>query len=219
MQSKRGFGSSEYLNFSQDHLVVLALWFLTEEGSQTSFENLVAEAFESFPERFQLEGYPDWPNSHVIGKAWVRCRTDKRWMTGSVSEGFKLTASGEQIARKILARLQKVGVGGPARPRKGSRQTISSRVVLGIEKSPAYEKYKTGNEASISEYEFCDLLYSTLESTPEILEKNFSVMRQEAETYGRADLTKFLDELKARFEAKFVGRRSRGGLMPQKKET
>src|SRR4051812_30698578 len=73
MQSKRNFQSARYLDLSQDHLVVLALWFLIQEKKQSSFENLVAEAFTSFPERFQLEGYPEWPNAHVIGKAWVRC--------------------------------------------------------------------------------------------------------------------------------------------------
>lgn len=87
MLSKRDFNPSKYFKLSQDHLVVVALWFLLNENKEATFENLVAEAFTSFPERFQLEGYPDWPNAHVVGKAWVRCRTDKKWLTGSASEG------------------------------------------------------------------------------------------------------------------------------------
>src|SRR6185437_5853389 len=186
MLSKRGFDSAGYLQLSQDHLVALSLWLLMEDKKQTSFENLVAEAFTSFPERFQLEGYPEWPNSHVIGKAWVRCRTDKKWMTGSASEGFRLTPLGIQTAQQVLSELQKTDKGrSKAKERRGSRQTISSRVVLRLEKSPAYVKYKSQGLDQISEYEFCDLLYCTLESMPETFEKNFSIVKQEIQQYRR----------------------------------
>jgi hypothetical protein len=217
MDSKRGFDASDYLNISQDHLVVVSLWFVLEDGKQPSFENLVAEAFLSFPARFQLEGYPDWPNAHVIGKAWVRCRTDKKWITGSASEGFLLTPLGEQIVAKTMK-----GLGGKSPTsttvRRGSRQTISARAVLRIENSPAFLAYKNGGVSSVSDFDFCDLLYCTLGTTPEVLEKNLGVVRQEAEQYGRRDLTKFLDELRVQFCDKLQGKRARGGLMPQKKE-
>jgi hypothetical protein len=217
MESKRGFKPAQYLTLSQDHLVAVALWYTAEEGREPSFENLVAEAYLSFPERFQLEGYPQWPNAHVVGKAWVRCRTDKKWITGSASTGFALTPIGEQVVRKTLSKLRNTKSAATSE-RHGSRQTISSRVVLGVENSPAYRRYKCENLESISEYEFCELLYCTLESTPETVNKNFEVVRQQVAAYGRRDMLDFLEKLKAKFAGKFVGKRSRGGLMPQKKE-
>jgi hypothetical protein len=218
MDSKRDFDSRRYLSTSQDHLVVVSLWLLLQEGKKASFENLVAEAFTCFPERFQLEGYPEWPNAHVIGKAWVRCRTDKKWLAGSASQGFRLTPLGEQVAKGVLSQLGLQPSSRIPAARKGSRQTISARVVLRIENSPAYKKFTAGLGESISEYEFCELLYCTLESTPEVFEKNFSVVSQEVQSYGREDLIKFLEHLREKFKSKFVGKRSRGGLMPQKKE-
>lgn len=217
MESKRGFEPAQYIELSQDHLVVVALWYLTQEGKQASFENLVAEAYLSFPERFQLEGYPDWPNAHVVGKAWVRCRTDKKWITGSASAGFALTPVGEEVVRKTLHRLEGKRT-AVATERRGSRQTISSRVVLAVENSSAYQKFRDGHMESISEYEFCELLYCTLESTPETVSKNFEVVKQQVTAYGRNDLVDFLTRLKAKFAARFTGKRPRGGLMPQKKE-
>ena len=217
MSSKRKFDPAKYMDLSQDHLVVTALWFVLQERRQTSFENLVAEAFATFPERFQLEGYPQWPNAHVIGKAWVRCRTDKKWMTGSASEGFKLTPLGEQIAYKVLSKLESAS-GKRDHQRKGSRQSISSRVVLRVENSSAFKTLKEEGVDKVSEYEFCDLLYCTLESTPETFEKNFVVVKQQVEGYGRADLVEFLNSLKERFAGKFIGKRVRGGMMPQKRE-
>jgi hypothetical protein len=64
MESKRSFDPRNYMGISQDRLVALALWLLTLDGKRGSFENLVAEAFESFPERFMFEGYRHWPNAH-----------------------------------------------------------------------------------------------------------------------------------------------------------
>jgi hypothetical protein len=217
MESKRALEPGQYMNLSQDHLVALALWYLSEDGKQGSFENLVAEAYLSFPDRFQLEGYPQWPNAHVIGKAWVRCRTDKKWITGSASEGFALTPLGHQVVQKLLAKLQ-IKPSKKTAERQGSRQTISSRVVLSMEGSSAYRKYKSEGAEAISEYEFCDLLYCTLESSPETVNKNFEAVKQQVVAYGREDLLKFLEELKSKFALKFIGKRPRGGLMPQKKE-
>jgi hypothetical protein len=217
MESKRGFKPAQYLDVSQDHLVAAALWFLMEDKKQPSFENLVAEAFQSFPARFQLEGYPEWPNAHVIGKAWVRCRTDKKWITGSASEGFSLTSLGQQIATKTVKGL---GIDRPTltAERRGSRQSMSSRVVLRVENSPAFRSYRTGGSGSVSDSDFFDLLYCTLGTTPEVLEKNFGIVRQEVEQYGRNDLVNFLEELKVQFSDKLTGKRARGGMMPQKRE-
>jgi len=217
MESKRGFKPQQYLDISQDHLVVVALWFLLDDKRQGSFENLVAESFLSFPARFQLEGYPDWPNAHVIGKAWVRCRTDKKWISGSAAEGFSLTALGEQIVMKTLKQLG-AEVSARLPQRRGSRQTISSRVVLRLEGSPAFHTYRNSGVAAVSEFDFCDLLYCTLGTTPEVLEKNLSVVSQEADAFGRRDLVDFLDALKVQFSSKLTGKRVRGGLMPQRKD-
>ena len=211
------FKPSQYLEISQDHLVVVSLWFLLEDKKQPTFENLVAEAFQTFPARFQLEGYPDWPNAHVVGKAWVRCRTDKKWITGSASEGFSLTPLGERIVTKTRKDLG-AKLSTHTTQRRGSRQTISSRVVLRVENSPAFQSYKSSGVNSVSDFDFCDLLYCTLGTTPEVLGKNLEAVRQQVEEYGRQDLISFLDALKSQFSGKLTGKRARGGLMPQKKD-
>jgi len=216
MQSQRKFNPSTYLELSQDHLVVASLWLLLDNGKLASFENMVAEAFLSFPERFQLEGYPDWPNANIVAKSWVRCRTDKKWITGSASSGFSLTPLGEQIAIRTLDAL---GTKTEAnRQRRGSRQSISSRVVLHVENSKAFKVYKTSGISGVTEFDFCDLLYCTLGTTPEVLTRNLEVVKQEVTAYGRNDLKQFLDALADSNKDKLTGKRARGGLMPQKQE-
>jgi len=215
MQSKRKFDPAVYLGVSQDHLVATALWLVLEDAKLGSFENMVAESFLSFPERFQLEGYPDWPNANVVAKAWVRCRTDKKWITGSASAGFSLTPLGEQVAIRTLDALGTKAA--KATTRRGSRQSIASRVVLHVESSRAFKIYQAGGIQAVQEFDFCELLYCTLGTTPEVLSRNLEVVRQEVSAYGRDDLKLFLDELAESNKEKLVGKRARGGLMPQKK--
>jgi len=203
------------MKFSQDHLVAVALWFLHRDGKIASFENLVAETFLSFPERFQLEGFAEWPNANVIGKSWVRCRTDKKWIRGSASSGFGLTILGEDIVRKTLAQLDQAEQ-LVAMERKGTRQTISARTVLSLEKSSAWRHYLNSGVDGVSEYDFRECLYCTLESSADTLLRNFDAVRQQVASYGRKDLEAFLDLLKSKFAAKMI-RHARGGLMTQKK--
>ena len=83
-----------YIRVTYDDLIVFALDELTNEGIPPIFENLVAKAFELFPKRFQLPGYPQWPDSSLVEKSWLRCRPDKGLINGSKSKGFVLTQKG-----------------------------------------------------------------------------------------------------------------------------
>jgi hypothetical protein len=129
-----------------------------------------------------------------------------------------LTPLGEQVATRTVGSLSKKKASGQAL-RKGSRQSISSRTVLRIEKSRAFATYNESGVGAVSDFDFCDLLYCTLGTTPDVLQKNLSVIRQEADIYGRNDIILFLDSLRQRFGSMLVGKRTRGGMMPQKKES
>ncbi len=58
LKSNRGFEPAQYMSLSQDHLVALALWYLTEEGRQGSFENFVAEAYLYIPGEIPVRRLP-----------------------------------------------------------------------------------------------------------------------------------------------------------------
>lgn len=141
--SKRGFDPRVYMRIGHDQLVALALKFIVEEGKTPSFENLVEESFLSFPQRFSIEGHPEWPHALVVNRSIWRCRTNKqkRWISGTVAAGFKLTPEGETIAVDALQKLQTTKPLTKYLP-KGGKQTASGRVVKHIEQSAAFEKFK-----------------------------------------------------------------------------
>lgn len=214
------FPQEKYMKLGQDDLVAVALDAVVRSGETPTFERLVAKCFELFPKRFCLHGYPQWPNAVVVNKAWLRCRSDKKLLTGSVAEGFRLTPKGEELVRKILGLL--TGEGGQYVPsriskKKIDRQTMEGRVATRVEGSQAYKKYLQAKSLEgITEYELCDLLYATTESTPETLAKNFEAVIQQLVSYGRKDLVDFIQSLRQRFIRRFVSTSHRGGMLPQK---
>lgn len=204
------------MQLSQDDLVTVSLYFVLESGDTPTFERLVAECFERFPKRFALSGYPQWPNAAVINKSWLRCRTDKKLITGNVAGGFNLTPKGKLIVEKTLVKLNARSMEG-VNLKKGDKQTMSGRVVERIERSLAYEKFQKAKSLDdITEYEASDLFYATMESTPEILLKNYEIILQHLQNYNRGDLIEFIRKIREKFSDRFGGVKPRGGMMPKK---
>lgn len=204
------------MRLSQDDLVTVSLYFILESGDTPTFERLVAESFERFPQRFALSGYPQWPNAAIINKSWLRCRTDKKLITGNVAGGFNLTPRGKLLVEKTLLKLNAPAPDG-FQLKKGDKQTMSGRVVERIERSIAYEKFqKTKSFDDVTEYEASDVFYATMESTPETLLKNYEVMLQHLQNYNREDLIEFVRKIKEKFNYRFGGVKPRGGMMPKK---
>ena len=214
----QGTGSRSYLSFTQDELVVAALALAQEKVSRISFEQLVAQCFEMFPKKFELHGYPRWPNAVIVNKSWLRCRTDKHLIAGNVAEGFALTPKGIEVAKRILAGLgDRVSAGGNrVSGKSGDRQTADGRVVSSVEGNLAFKKYlASGTVDSVSEHEFCDVFYALVESDADTLKKNFEAVKSAIESYGRNDLARFLDALKEKFGFRFQSSARRGGMLPR----
>ena len=97
-----------YEHISYDDLITYVVYRLTVGSgpdSRTVFEDMVAEAFRLFPKRFSLRGYPEWPDSAVVNRSWLRSRTDKKYIVGSVKDGFRLTQRGLAVAERVEKQL------------------------------------------------------------------------------------------------------------------
>jgi hypothetical protein len=158
------------MRIGDDHLITLSLKLLIENGKTSSFENLTEEAYRSFPRKFCIQNHPEWPDTLVIDRSVRRCATVKRWIAGRAATGFKLMPAGETIAADTFKKLEGKKPLVKALP-KGGRQTQSARVVKHIESSAAFKKFMPRHDFSgITEFELCDLLYCTIESTADTFE-------------------------------------------------
>lgn len=83
----------------------------------------------------------------------------------------------------------------PVAPSVSKEEKIKAgKAVHTLERSDAYRQYqKFGGKARISEFDFRNMLFATMESSAETLKRNVDLFRRYAGIHNRADLITFLD--------------------------
>jgi len=176
-----------------DDLVVYCVREILAAGEECTFERLVYECFTRFPAAFSLIRYPQWPDSARINKCWLRCRTDKGWIVGSVKEGFRLTAAGERVAEKVARTLE-----GHSQPQElpAVAKTFRERhdaMVARMRQSPLFARFAASPQTfAATEMELRQLLSATLETPLRVLRQNLHAYRAAAEAYSATDVLEFL---------------------------
>jgi hypothetical protein len=203
-----------YKKIGYDELVVFSAARIHQDGKEITFENLVAECFECFPERFALRGYPQWPDSAVVNKSWLRCRTDKGYLTGSVKDGFRLTGRGFEVAEKTEKLLiGKRKVAPTVRRKLTEERTREGRFLKSLERSKAFESFARDKTLEqITDFDVCDMLLCTLDTSASTRSSNLRIFRHAAELYGRDDVLRFLSEVEVKFGHLFRAPAA-GGMM------
>jgi len=196
------FDSNQYARIALNDLVTFAVYFLSQSGDEITAEDIVAACFLLFPKRFELRGYPQWPDSTVVNKRWIDCR-NKDLITGSTAEGFKLTPKGLKIADRVAESLRVQGLPGQRNKNNKVRaetRTRAGKFVRELEDSTAYRQYLTaGAEANISEFDFRSMLLGTLDTLPSTLRSNLEQFKQHVLLYERLDLLNFLEFCEIKF--------------------
>lgn len=186
---------------SLDELLMYAAWRVVESGEECTFERLVFECFTLFPEAFGLRRYPQWPDSARVNKAWLRARTDKGWLVGSVQEGFRITEAGARVARRIATRMEggRLSAGNESGGR--SRERFET-LIKNVRRDPLFRKFQNeGREFVLTEMDFRRLLGATLETPARILRQNLNAYLNAAATYEDDDVVKFLQTCEDRMAA------------------
>jgi hypothetical protein len=76
----------------------------------------------------------------------------------------------------------------------------AEKIVRAMERSDAFKIYsKNGHNAKLSEFDFRNMLFATMESTPETLSRNVNLFKGSASIHNRQDLIKFLDFCEVNF--------------------
>lgn len=215
------FSPLKYKEIGYDQLVTYCAFMLEQSGKEVTFEVLVKEVFENFPERFKLFIKDrNWPDAALINKSWLRARTDKQWIVGNRASGFNMTPAGRKIAEQVAKQLKINLPRSEFKDREAGEQTRSTRIVGQVLGSEAFKKYMGNKIADVTEFEFCDAIFCTLDTPPEIKLKHMKLVRQHAQEAGQSQVLKYLDELKSNFGHLLGSGRSsgvfKGGMMKQK---
>ena len=138
--------------------ILIAARRLDAKGhSAFSAEDLVVEAFKTFPGDFALKGYPDYPDNNSI--LTLLMGKDARlivsgWLEKTGTKKYRLTTKGVHDAAALAdaAGLEHAG----STTSRSSRQTEEA---LGhLLTSDAFQKFRAGDAESITFHQFCRFL-------------------------------------------------------------
>ncbi len=83
----------------------------------------------------------------------------------------------------------------------------AAKVIKQIERSDAYQLYRrNGRRAQIGDFDFRNMLFATMESSPETLKRNLDLFKRYASIHFRTDLIAFLEFCEESFAALMISK-------------
>jgi len=201
------FDPENYSKVTLNDLVVYSVYYLHNQGSEITSEDIVSACFVLFPKRFSMRKYPQYPDSGVVSRRWGDCKS-KGYLRGNATKGFKITAKGirraEKIERSLGKPMKPVHIPKPRTKRSSTAQTVhpelkahAGKYVRSIQASDAYRHYR--KQQALNEFDFRSMLLCTMESPPTTLARNMEQFKEYVKIYKRKDLLVFLEFCEVKF--------------------
>jgi len=94
---KKSFDKELYRNLGINELILLGIYLIVSNGEKCTFERLVKESFDLFPETFCFFQYPEIPDSRKLDRP-LRTLRKRKLITGDPKTSFSLTKLGKKMA-------------------------------------------------------------------------------------------------------------------------
>ncbi len=98
---KKDLSGQAYKNVGINDLILVSLFRLETLNHKPSFERLFRQCFDTFPNKFSLETYPDLPDSRKLDRT-LRSLRAMKMIRGSPKESFSLTVIGRKRASRTI---------------------------------------------------------------------------------------------------------------------
>ena len=118
-----------YASIPARALIIFAVQFLHERGSEVTTEDVVIACFRLFPRKFALRKYSRWPDSAMVSRRWSECRA-MGLITGDAATGFNLTAKGIRLAGRVG---KKLGIAKPVERTKAVKPARKVRAAEAVQ--------------------------------------------------------------------------------------
>lgn len=163
----------------------------------------MAEAYELFPKKFHLPGYPDYPDANRVRREIQRIEGTlstpgmKKLAKGNMKTSYEITEEGLQRLKLIEEKLArdlstKISIEKEMEDRRGKM----GRLLSEIEKHPLYRQYTDSlskNNIEIPEHLLRDLLLATMETPVEELRERMERLIKYCEAFNKQQLKQFLE--------------------------
>lgn len=88
------------MKMAYQDLIILCLFFISGQAEACSFEDLMSECFEKFPDKFSFENHRQWPDARKLDRALRELRT-RGQIKGDPQTSFRLTPAGLKRGRQL----------------------------------------------------------------------------------------------------------------------
>jgi hypothetical protein len=98
---KKSFDKELGKNLGINESILVGIYSIVNNGEKCTFERLVKEGFNLFPEAFCFSKNPEWPDSRKLDRP-LRTLRKRKLITGNPKTYFSLTKLGKKMAVEIL---------------------------------------------------------------------------------------------------------------------
>jgi hypothetical protein len=185
-----------YSSIDLNSLATYAINWLQEHSIPTTFENIVVFLYKSFPVKYALEGYSNFPDSARVGRSLLQLGPKYRnWARGSVQQGYILTDAGLSKAAMIS---QILSSGEPqvkedVRKKQTVKRTMDpTKEIAILDQSPLFAKWKEGKLEDAKAMDLQILLGAYAYTPLRAIRDRAKMLQETALQAGRPDIVGFL---------------------------
>jgi hypothetical protein len=204
----------EYRGFSLVHLTAYSVYWLTQWGIPTTYENVTVLNGRLFPADFSMQGFPELPDAFRTNRSLLQMRPKYRgFATSDPREGVHLTEKGETEAIAVLTAIGPPSFEGkaapastmeidPRRPNKDKEKSRNpAQIVQEMRNKILFRRFTDGKLAETDIVHLLGLVGLYDHTLPSQLRKAFSQLRKDAEELEDSEVLNFLDAVAERFHA------------------
>ena len=210
------FNPEVYKKINLDSLLVYGICTLQKKKLPITEENIYVQTYILFPYRYSLPSFIFFPNAARLNKSWLRCRSDKSFITGKSSLGFNLTKLGYNEARKVEDILKSTFIQDS---KTDDKRVLGERAVIQkFKEQNSFNEFLKANKIILSEIEFCLLVNTRQTASHTIFNTRFAELNNIFEENNELELLDFLNKLKNKFYYFFTSSKERASMMKPKKK-
>lgn len=186
-------------------LIAYVAYKLDVNNIPVTFEHIYVGAFLSFPKRFCLVGFEDYPDGARINRSIMQCGPKyQNLLVGTAKEGYHLTEFGKIRARKVMdVSTNPSGQSSSDVDQNKAERTVDHKKKIALfRKKSAYKKFIEGKSADVGADEIFEFLGLSPFDHKLVIRKKLQELEAVAKHAGSDELTGFVKWLRKNKEFK-----------------
>ncbi|MCL5670299.1 MAG: hypothetical protein M1423_03240, partial [Acidobacteria bacterium] len=202
----------EYRRFSLVHLTAYSVFWLTQWGIPTTYENVSVLNGRLFPDDFSMQGFRELPDGLRTNRSLLQMRPKYRgFATSDPRGGVHLTEKGRASAVEVsntigppsfegkIAPVGRIEI-DPRRPNKDKEKSRNpANIIQEVRSKILFRRFKEGKLAEAEIVHLLGLVGLYDHTLPSELRKSFRQLRSDAQDVGDSEVLTFLDSVSERF--------------------